>query len=91
MNDSITEIESAMLTLGQGSPWDEGVKVSDIFLTPLFRSFFQKLDLPNLMNKKDFYELANYIPIEDISPEVIEKLDAIAATAESATSAINEN
>lgn len=91
MNDSITEIEGAMLTLGQGSPWDEGVKVSDIFLTPLFRSFFQKLNLPNLMNKKDFYELANYIPIEEISPEVIEKLDAIAATAESATPAVNEN
>lgn len=91
MNDSITEIESAMLTLGQGSPWDAGVKVSDIFMTPLFRSFFQKLDLPNLMNKKDFYELANYIPIEDISPEVLEKLDAIAATAESATPAVNEN
>lgn len=91
MNDSITEIEGAMSTLGQGSPWDDGVKVSDIFLTPLFRSYFQKLDLPNLMNKKDFYELANFIPAEEISPEVIEKLDAIASVAETAKPAVNEN
>ena len=41
MNDAISEIEGAMSTLGQGSPWDEGVKVSDIFLTPLFRSYFE--------------------------------------------------
>ncbi|CAI8049969.1 Dihydroxy-acid dehydratase [Geodia barretti] len=70
MSDSITEIEGAMFTLGQGSPWDAEVKVSDIFLTPLFRNYFKKLDLPNLMNKKDFYELANYIPAQEISPEI---------------------
>ena len=91
MSDSITEIEGAMFTLGQGSPWDAEVKVSDIFLTPLFRNYFKKLDLPNLMNKKDFYELANYIPAQEISPEVIEKLDAIASIAESAKPSVNEN
>ena len=91
MSDSITEIEGAMFTLGQGSPWDAEVKVSDIFLTPLFRIYFKKLDLPNLMNKKDFYELANYIPAQEISPEVIEKLDAIASIAESAKPSVNEN
>ena len=89
MSDSITEIEGAMFTLGQGSPWDAEVKVSDIFLTPLFRNYFKKLDLPNLMNKKDFYELANYIPAQEISPEVIEKLDAIASIAESAKPSVN--
>ncbi len=83
MQEAISEIEGAMLTLGQGSPWDEDVKVSDTFLTPLFRTYFQKLDSPNLMNKKDFYELANYVPEEQISSEVIEKLDAIVRVAES--------
>ena len=83
MKDAIAEIEGAMSTLGQGSPWDEDVKVSDIFLTPLFRTYFQKLDSPNLMNKKDFYELANFIPEEEIPSEIMEKLDAIAFIAES--------
>ena len=83
MQDAIAEIEGAMSTLGQGSPWDEGVKVSDMFLTPLFRTYFQKLDSPNLMNKKDFYELAYYVPDEEISSEILEKLDAIVCVAES--------
>ena len=91
MNEAIAEIESAMATLDQGSPWDASVKVSDIFLTPLFRAYFQKLDLPNLMNKRDFYELANYIPEDEISPEITDKLDAIARVAESAISGIAEN
>ena len=90
MSASIAEIEGAMSTLGQGSPWDAGVKVSDIFLTPLFRAYFQRLEIPNLMNKKDFYELANYVPVDEISLEVIEKLDGIAATAARARPGNNE-
>ena len=90
MQEAIAEIEGAMSTLGQGSPWDDGVKVSDIFLTPLFRTYFRKLDLPNLMNKRDFYELANFVPEGEISPEVSRKLDAIASTAESVGPTVND-
>ncbi len=38
------------------------------------------------MNKKDFYELANYVPEEEIDREITGKLDAIARVAESAES-----
>ena len=69
----------------RGSPWDAGVKVSDEFLTPLFEAYFQKLGLPNLMRKKNFHQLAEYIPIDEIDPEVGEKLDAIASVAQSAS------
>ena len=86
MSDAIAEIESALRTLGQISPWDPGTKVSDDFLTPLFASYFEKLDLPNLMLKRSFYELAQHVPLEDIDPEVTEKLDAIAQTAAEASS-----
>ena len=84
MNRAIEEIEQAMETLGRGSPWDHDTKVSDDFLTPLFEAFFNRLELPNLMRKKDFYELAEHVPIEEIDLEVTEKLDAIAATAKKA-------
>ncbi len=87
MRDAIEEIEGAMQTLGRGSPWSDDTKVSDDFLTPLFRSYFRKLDLPNLMDKKDFYELAEYVPEREIDPEIGEKLDAIARVSMSANPA----
>lgn len=85
MRGAITQIEEAMKALGKKSPWDAEVKVSDDFLIPLFRTYFDKLDLPNLMNKKNFYELAECVPKNEIDPEIGEKLDAIVAVAEIAT------
>ena len=81
MNQSIDEVEAALNQLGKGSPWDPNMKVSDDFLTPLFRNYFAKLNLPNLMAKKSFYELARYLEADEIAPEVVQKLDAIAAVA----------
>ena len=81
MGDAIAEIESALQALRQASPWEPDTKVSDDFLTPLFAAYFDKLDLPNLMLKRSFYELAEHVPFEEIDPEVTEKLDAIARVA----------
>ncbi len=77
MREAINEIEKALTTLGKGSPWTPDAKVSDDFLTPLFEAYFRKLDLPNIMAKKQFYELAAYVPDNEIDPEIGEKLDAI--------------
>ena len=86
MREAIEEIASALEQLGRGSPWDPGTKVSDDFLTPLFRTYFGKLGLPeDLMTKKSFYELAEHVAPGDLDAEVKEKLDAIAAVAASAT------
>lgn len=84
MQEAIKEIETALEKLNKGSPWDEDTKVSDDFLDPLFRAYFQKLELPNLMAKKNFYELARHVPSEEIDHEIKEKLDAIVETADSA-------
>jgi hypothetical protein len=86
MEESIEEIQKAMDTLGKGSPWDMNTKVSDDFLSPLFKTFFKKLKLYNLMDKKNFHELADFVPVEKIDPEVKEKLDAIIQAADSAES-----
>ena len=84
MREAIAEIEEALGKLGKGSPWEAGAKASDDFLAPLFRAYFDKLNLPNLMEKKQFYELAQHVPADQIAPEITEKLDAIASVAESA-------
>jgi energy-coupling factor transporter ATP-binding protein EcfA2 len=79
MTESIEEMETALRTLGKGSPWDPNLKASDEFLTPLFQNYFRKLGIPNLMAKKDFYELASFVPQDKIDSEIVEKLAAIVA------------
>ena len=64
--------------------------MSDEFLTPLFKAYFERIGIPNLMSKKNFYELADYVPEAEIDPEIGEKLDAIATVAESARPAEEE-
>ena len=83
MREAIDEISEALRMLDKGSPWDVDVKVSDEFLTPLFKSYFGKISIPNLMEKKNFYELADYVPDDEIDSEIGKKLDAIANVAES--------
>ena len=85
MGQAIEEVESALKTLGRGSPWSADIKASDEFLVPLFKSYFETLGLPNLMAKKNFYELAEHVPDSEIDPEISEKLDEIVRVAEGAT------
>jgi ABC-type lipoprotein export system ATPase subunit len=84
MLTSIQQIESAMRTLGKGSPWSPDTKVTDDFLDPLFDNFFRGLDLPNLMRKTDYHTLAPFVPPALIDPEVVEALDRIVAACERA-------
>ena len=81
MDASIQEIESALTALGRPSPWGPDLKVSDDFLDPLFKKFFERLKLPNLMRKTDYHVLASHVPEAAIDAETSEKLDAIAAVA----------
>jgi ABC-type taurine transport system ATPase subunit len=81
MHESIGELEAALRTLGKGSPWDPNTKVSGDFLAPLFQNYFKKLGIPNLMAKKNFYELAFFVPLDKIDPEIREKLGAIVKVA----------
>ena len=91
MRAAIKEVQSAMETLGKGSPWSADTKVSDDFLTPLFQRYFANLELPNLMNKKDFYELAQYVPEAEIDSEIGEKLESIVRVAASAHAGWSES
>lgn len=82
MEESIDEIASALAALGKPDPWSPDLKASDEFLNPLFRAFYGKLQLPNVMSKTDFHTLAPFVSVEDIDGEVRATLDAIANVAE---------
>lgn len=77
MDESITEIENARATLRQESPWSPDIKVTDDFLDGLFETFFEKLKMTNLMRKTNYHTLVEYLPADQVDPEVVEVLDTI--------------
>ena len=81
MREIIARMESALAALGRPSPWGPDLKVSDDFLVPLFKSYFEELGLYNTMPKSEFHRLVAYIPEAEIAAEVREKLDVIAEVA----------
>jgi ABC-type taurine transport system ATPase subunit len=85
MEESISELEQALQTLKQPSPWSDDVKATDVFLDPLFESFFGKLHLSNLMRKSDYHQLARLLKPDEIDQEVVDVLDEIVAVAGAAT------
>lgn len=76
MQESLSEVESAITTLG-GSPWSEDIKATDEFLDPLFKNFFERLKLPTLLRKADYHQLAQYVSPPQLDSEVQEVLDEI--------------
>lgn len=84
MHEVINDIESALTALGKPSPWGLDLKVSDEFLDPLFKKFYQTIGLPNLMSKTDYHALARCVAVDSIDVEVREKLDLIAQAAAAA-------
>ncbi len=77
MEEIILEIETALGSLGRPSPWGPDIKVTDDFLEPVFKKFYEKLALPNLMRKTDYHVLARHVPVASLDAEITEKLDAI--------------
>jgi energy-coupling factor transporter ATP-binding protein EcfA2 len=69
MEEAIEEVTRAMETFGKGSPWDVNTKAGDDFLDPLFRSYFKRLGLYNVMGKKNLHELAYFVPEDMIDPK----------------------
>jgi len=81
MEESIAEIEGAMQTLKQPSPWSDDAKVSDDFLNPLFEAFFAKIGISNLMRKSDYHQLARHLKPDEIDQEITDVLDEIVKVA----------
>ena len=84
MEQAIDEVTGALRTLGRPDPFGPAVKASDDFLDPVFQSYFNKLQVRNLMQKTDYHILARFVPRDQIDPEIIEKLDLIGDVAQRA-------
>jgi ABC-type lipoprotein export system ATPase subunit len=65
--------------------WWRNTKATDEFLDPLFVAYFNELNLPNLLRKRDYHQLAALVPPAELDPEISQKLDAIVAVAKKAT------
>jgi hypothetical protein len=60
------------------SPFLLDTKASEVILQPFFKEFYRMIGQYNVMPKNAFYRIAAVMGKEEIHPEVIEKLDAIA-------------
>ena len=81
MEDAIAEVESARRILGQTSPWDGDTKVSEDFLAPLFRSFYEKTGMSDQVSKSDYHFLVACMEPGDVDAEVVTVLDSIVSVA----------
>ena len=81
MDESIAEIEQALKTLAEPDPWGPDIKASEAFLDPLFKRFYARLELPNLMTKTHYHRLAGFVEAKHIDPEIGDKLDTLVAVA----------
>lgn len=80
----VEELVNALRLTNKPDPWGPDIKVTDEFLDPLFKLFYERLGTPQRIFKRDYHVLADAIPIEEIAPEVGEVLDAILALAREA-------
>jgi len=82
---AIAEVTAARRTLRQSDPFADDTKASDDCFGPIFEIYFDKLGIPNLMQKTDYHTLVSFVPEDRLSPEISEKLDKIAEVAGRAT------
>ena len=80
----ISALESALRVARRGDPWGPDIKVTDEFLDPLMINYFERLGTPQRIYKRDYHGLADTLPLNQVDPEVIERLDDIAAVAANA-------
>lgn len=73
----LVELANALKLTNEPDPWGADIKVTDKFLDPLFKLFFERLGTPQRIYKRDYHGLADTVPLDEVDPEMIEVLDAI--------------
>ena len=81
MRKAIEGVAAALRLLRRVDPYGPDVKASDDFLGPVFQSYFENLELPNLMQKTDYHGLVRFAPRGIVDPEITAKLDRIVEVA----------
>jgi ABC-type branched-subunit amino acid transport system ATPase component len=90
MQECLEDLVPRAALRDSSDPWWIDTKASD-FLDRLFKTFYKKVGIPNLMNKSDYHVLARHVPKEQIDPEVSQVLDAIYEVAEKSHPAKEES
>jgi hypothetical protein len=90
MQECLDDLVPRAALRDSSDPWWIDTKASD-FLDRLFKTFYKKLGIPNLMNKSDYHVLARHVPREQIDPEVSQVLDVIYEVAEKSHPAKEES
>ena len=85
MRETFTLLVPPIALQNATDKWWVDTKASDDFLDRIFDLYYEKLGLPNQLRKTNYHILANYVPLDKIDPEIVEKLDAILAVAKRAT------
>lgn len=88
LESSLTEIIHALSITNKPDPWGSDIKVTDDFLDPLFKLYYERLGIPQQTFKRDYHGLADAIPVGEIAPEVSTMLDGLFAVAQLATPAV---
>jgi hypothetical protein len=88
LESCLTEIVNALRITNKLDPWGKDIKVSDDFLDPLFKLYYERLGVPQQTFKRDYHGLADAIPVEEIDQEVVKVLDALVAVVTRAKPAV---
>ncbi len=83
----LAEITRALSITNKPDPWGPDIKITDDFLDPLFKLFYERLGIPQQTFKRDYHGLADAIPVAEIAPEVTSVLDGVLEVAKQATPA----
>jgi len=84
MSECIRDLVPPVALKDPSDRWWADVKASDDFLDRLFEMYFEKLDLPNVMQRNNYHQLARLVPKYMIDEEIIENLDKIVSVAQMA-------
>ena len=87
LEECLVEIVHALRVTSKPDPWGPDIKVTDDFLDPLFKLYYEQLGIPQQTFKRDYHGLADAMPLDKIDPEVGVVLDTIAAVARMAAPA----
>jgi AAA domain, putative AbiEii toxin, Type IV TA system/AAA ATPase domain len=77
LDECVEELVRALRITGKPDPWGPQIKVTDDFLDPLFRLYFERLGTPQQIFKRDYHGLADAIALDQLDPEVSQVLDAL--------------
>ena len=84
MRAAIEKVATAAETLGRGNIWEPSIKASEEVLIPVLQQFFSLAGKQRTIRKRDLHQLIDQVPDNELDVEIVEKLDRIAAVANSA-------